>query len=448
MFQKILIANRGEIALRIIRACREMGIATVAVHSNVDSESLHVKMADESVCIGPAKAQESYLSVPSILSAAEITGADAIHPGYGFLAENADFAEVCRKCDLVFIGPSSNNIRKMGDKIKARNTMRELGLKLLPSVQATTKSKGISQKAMEEIGFPLIIKASAGGGGKGIKIVHSESEFREKVRTVQAEAKAAFGDPTIYIEKYLNNARHIEFQVAADLMGNVICFGERDCSIQRRHQKIFEETHSPALTPEIRSRMQETVIEATQKLGYENVGTLEFLMGDDGEFYFLEMNTRIQVEHPITEEVYDIDLIKMQIQLAMGEKLSISQGDLSPRGHAFEWRINAEDSKTFFPSSGTIDSLHFPGGRGVRVDSGIYQGAQISPHYDSMIGKLVIRAATRMEAIEKSRMALAEFQLEGVSTNIALHKRILDDPNFIQGEYSTHFLPNMLESKQ
>lgn len=448
MFQKILIANRGEIALRIIRACRELGIQTVAVHSDVDAESLHVKMADESVCIGPAKAQDSYLSVPSILSAAEITGADAIHPGYGFLAENADFAEVCRKCDLAFIGPSSRSIRSMGDKIKARKKMQSLGLALLPSVMASTKTKGISKEAMEEVGFPLMIKASAGGGGKGIKIVESESEFREKIRTVQAEAKAAFGDPTIYIEKYLEHARHIEFQVAADQFGNVVCFGERDCSIQRRHQKILEETPSPAIEDKQRKDMQSMVIEVLKKMEYQNVGTMEFLMDQKGQLYFLEMNTRIQVEHPITEELYGVDLIQLQISLAAGEKMPFSQEDLKAQGHVFELRINAEDPETFLPSSGKVRALHFPGGRGIRIDSAMYHGDYVSPYYDSMIGKLIIKADSREQAIRRAKMALSEFQLEGISTNIDVHKKIMLDEEFRNGRYSTLYLSKLLKIKK
>ncbi len=445
MFKKILIANRGEIALRIIRACKAMGIQTVAVHSTVDQHSLFVKLADESVCIGPPKSSESYLVTQRILSAAEITGADAIHPGYGFLAENEEFAKVCESCGIKFIGPRPQDLELMGDKIRSRQAMEKVGLNLLHSTPIQLDDVQKTQKAIEKIGLPIIVKASAGGGGKGIKIVRNMDDFWSTVKMAQSEAQAAFGDATVYVEKYLENARHIEFQVAGDVHGNLIHLGERDCSIQRRYQKIIEESPSPAVTEKLRNEMGEKVVAALKKIGYHNVGTVEFLMDEDKKFYFLEMNTRIQVEHPVTEEITDLDLIQLQIRLAYGEELPYRQKDIRFSGHAMEFRINAEDPEKFHPSCGKITELHVPGGRGVRVDSSIYSGIDITPYYDSMLAKLIIVGENREQTIRKAKAALQEFQIEGISTNIPLHQRILDDESYQKGMFSTRYLDNLLK---
>lgn len=447
LFQKVLIANRGEIALRIIRSCKEMGIATVAVHSEADEDALFVKLADESVCIGPARANESYLLPQRILSAAEITGADAIHPGYGFLSENAEFARKVTSCGFTFIGPSAENIELMGDKLASREVMEKNGLTLLPSATITQNDLNRAKEALDRIGLPLIIKASAGGGGKGIKIVRSKETFLQTLQTAQAEAKAAFGDDRVYLERYLEKARHIEFQIAADQHGNVIHLGERDCSIQRRYQKVIEETPSPAVSRELRDEIGEKVVQAVAKLGYQSVGTVEFLMDADKNFYFLEMNTRIQVEHPITEEVTNIDLVKLQIKLAAGVPMPIKQEDVHFVGHAIEFRINAEDPEKFSPSCGEITELHLPGGKGVRIDSGIYSGLKITPYYDSMLAKLIIHGETRAEALRKAGASLHEFQLEGIQTNIPLHQRIIVNKSFRDGDYHTHFLNNFLSNQ-
>jgi acetyl-CoA carboxylase biotin carboxylase subunit len=445
MFKKILIANRGEIALRIIRACRDMEIQTVAVHSTADQNSLFVKLADESVCIGPPKSSESYLVTQRVLSAAEITGADAIHPGYGFLAENEEFAKVCESCGITFIGPQPKDLELMGDKIRSREAMSKLGLNLLPSTLIQADDIHKAQKAIEKMELPIIVKASAGGGGKGIKIVRNMDDFWTTVKTAQAEAQAAFGDSTVYVEKYLEAARHIEFQIAADKHGNVIHLGERDCSVQRRYQKIIEESPSPAVDEKTRADMGAKVVKALKEVGYQNVGTVEFLMDEKKNFYFLEMNTRIQVEHPVTEQVTDMDLIQLQIRLAYGEELSFRQKDIRFSGHAMEFRINAEDPEKFLPSCGKITDLHIPGGRGVRVDSGIFNGIEITPHYDSMLAKLIISAPTREQVLRKARAALQEFQIEGISTNITLHQRILEDESFQKGIVSTRYLDNLLK---
>ncbi|MFH1263798.1 MAG: acetyl-CoA carboxylase biotin carboxylase subunit [Pseudomonadota bacterium] len=443
MFRKILVANRGEIALRVIRACKELGIATVAVHSDVDRESLHVKMADESVCIGPAAARESYLAIPKILSAAEVTNSEAIHPGYGFLAENAEFANVCEKCGLVFIGPTSENIVAMGDKLAARATMRKAGLPMLPSIEVNLEDPKATTSAVEEVGLPLIVKATAGGGGKGIKIIRSMDQLWNTLKTAQAEAQAAFGNSKVYLERFLEDARHIEFQVVADHFGNVVHLGERDCSIQRRYQKVVEEATAYVVTPEIRERMGHVVTEAIGKIGYRNVGTVEFLADSKLNFYFLEMNTRIQVEHPITEEITGIDLMKLQIRLAAGERLPFRQDEVRFRGHAIEMRINAEDPEKFYPSAGQITAFHVPGGRGVRVDSGAYHGYVVSPYYDSLIGKLIVHGDNREEAIRKGLVALDEFLVEGIHTNIPLHKKILTNEEFLKGNVSVKFLDKL-----
>ena len=444
MFRKFLVANRGEIALRVIRACKELGISTVAVHSDVDRDSLHVKLADESVCIGPAESRESYLSIPKILSATEITNADAIHPGYGFLAENAEFANVCEKCGVTFIGPSAANIEMMGDKLRAREAMKNAGLPMLPGIEVDLEDPKKATDAVEQIGLPVIVKATAGGGGKGIKIVRSVDQLWNTLKTAKSEAMAAFGNSRIYLERYLDESRHIEFQIVADGKGQVIHLGERDCSIQRRYQKVLEEAPSPAVSSEIRERMGKIITDAIRGIGYRNVGTVEFLMDKEQRFYFLEMNTRIQVEHPITEEITGIDLVKLQLSLAAGNPLTLRQEDVEFRGHAIEMRINAEDPEKFYPSAGQITAFHVPGGRGIRVDTGAYDGYSISPYYDSMIAKLIVHGKDRKEAIAKGEVALNEFLIEGIHSNIPLHKRILGNQEFQAGRTSVVFLSNML----
>lgn len=446
MFKKILVANRGEIALRIIRACKELSIHTVAVHSDVDRESLHVKLADESVCIGPAASKDSYLSIPKVLSAAEITNADAIHPGYGFLAENAEFANVCQKCNITFIGPSSAQIELMGDKINARAEMKKLGIPMLESVEvdmSNNPEEAISK--VQQIGMPVIIKATAGGGGKGIKVVREIDQLWQTIRTAQAEAQAAFGDSKVYIEKYLEESKHIEFQIVGDKFGNVIHLGERDCSVQRRYQKIIEEAPSFVLPQKIRDSMGEKVTNAMRKIGYHSLGTVEFLMDKDFNFYFLEMNTRIQVEHPVTEQITGIDLVKLQILLASGEKLPYRQEDVVFRGHSIEMRINAEDPEKFYPSAGKITALHIPGGPGVRIDYGVYDGFTVSPYYDSLLGKLIVYGNSREEAILRAQAALSEFIVEGIHTNIPLHQKILASQDFKDSKTHTKFLDKLLK---
>ncbi len=445
MFRKILVANRGEIALRVIRACKELGIPTVAIHSDVDRESLHVKMADESVCIGPAQSRQSYLSIPRILSAAEITNSDAIHPGYGFLAENAEFANVCEKCGVTFIGPTSANIELLGDKLRARDAMKKVGLPMLSSVEVDLEDPKKTTKAIEEMGLPVIVKASAGGGGKGIKIVRSMEQFWSVLKTAQSEAQAAFGNSKVYVERFLEDARHIEFQIVSDGQGNVIHLGERDCSIQRRYQKVLEEAPSVAISQDVRESMGRRVTDAIRQIGYRNVGTVEFLMDANQNFYFLEMNTRIQVEHPITEEITGIDLIKLQICLAAGESLPYRQEDIKFRGHAIEMRINAEDPEKFYPSAGQITAYHVPGGRGVRIESGAYDGYSVSPYYDSLIAKLIVHGEDRTKAISKAETALQEFMIEGIHTNILLHQRIIGNKSFRNGNVNVRFLYNVLK---
>lgn len=439
MFKKILIANRGEIALRIIRACRELDIKTVAVYSEADRLSLHVRFADEAVCIGPPPSKESYLNIPRLVAAAEVTNADAIHPGYGFLAENANFAEICASSGVIFIGPDPHAITQMGDKALAKETMRKAGVPVVPGsdgvVDDLKDAKGIAQ----EIGYPVIIKATAGGGGRGMRIVREESELENSFKTASHEAETAFGNPSLYIEKYLEEPRHVEIQVMGDKHGNVVHFGERDCSIQRRHQKLVEESPSPALTNDIRAAMGAAAIKGAKSVNYVSAGTIEFLLDKYKNFYFMEMNTRIQVEHPVTEEVYGIDLLKMQIKTAGGERLKAVQP--KPQWHALECRINAEDpDHDFRPSPGRITDLHFPGGLGVRVDSHVYTGYEIPPYYDSLIGKLIVRAKTRGEAINRMRHALDEFVVEGVKTTIPFHKKLMADERFQSGEFDTRFL--------
>jgi acetyl-CoA carboxylase biotin carboxylase subunit len=440
---KILIANRGEIALRIHRAAREMGIKTVAVHSTADNDAMHVRLADEAVCIGPPPAAESYLNIPNIISAAEISGADAIHPGYGFLSENARFAEIVESHNLIWIGPKPEHIRTMGDKVEAKRTAGALGLPLVPGSAGGVSEFAEARKIAAEIGYPVIVKAAAGGGGRGMKVVPSEDKLESLMGQARSEAKAAFGDDTVYIEKYLGNPRHIEFQVFGDGNGNAIHLGERDCSLQRRHQKVLEEAPSPAITPEERARMGGIVAKAMANMGYRGAGTIEFLW-EDGEFYFIEMNTRLQVEHPVTEMVTGLDLVREQIRIADGQPLLLRQEDVEFRGYAIECRINAEDPRTFAPSPGLVSHFHQPGGLNVRVDSGLYSGYRIPPYYDSMIAKLIVWGHTREGAIRRLRRALEEFVIEGVKTTIPLHQALLDQPDFQKGDYSIKWLEEWL----
>ncbi|MEZ5056500.1 MAG: acetyl-CoA carboxylase biotin carboxylase subunit [Saprospiraceae bacterium] len=439
MFNKILIANRGEIALRIIRTCKEMGVKTVAIYSTADRDSLHVRFADEAVCIGPPASAESYLNIPKIMAAVEITNADAIHPGYGFLAENADFAEVCQQYGIKFIGPTPEHIRKMGDKITAKETMIKAKVPVVPGSEGLLKDVKTGKKIAKDIGYPVILKATAGGGGKGMRVVFEEAEFENQWEMARKEAKASFGNDGIYVEKFVEEPRHIEFQIAGDQYGNVCHLSERDCSIQRRHQKLVEESPSPFMTDELREKMGEAAIKAGKAINYEGVGTVEFLVDKYRNFYFMEMNTRIQVEHPVTEEVIDYDLIKEQIKIAAGEK--ITGGNYIPAMHAIECRINAEDPfNGFRPSPGKITSFHSPKGHGVRVDTHVYAGYVVPPFYDSMIAKLICRARTREECLTKMERALDEFVVEGIKTTIPFHKKLMKDPEFRTGNFHTGFL--------
>ncbi len=438
-FRKVLIANRGEIALRIQRACRELGIRTVAVHSTADAEAMHVRLSDESVCIGPPPARDSYLNVAAILSAASVTGADAIHPGYGFLSENASFAEMVEAHGLAFIGPSPAHIRMMGDKITAKAAMASLGVPLVPGSDGAVEDLDEARRVAARIGYPVLIKAAAGGGGRGKKVAPDADGLEEAWRVARAEARAAFGNDAVYIEKYLDRPRHIELQVLADAYGQVVHLGERDCSLQRRHQKILEEAGSPALTAASRERLGGVVTSALSKLGYRNAGTLEFLY-QDGQFAFIEMNTRLQVEHPVTEMVCNIDLVREQIRIAEGERLGYSQSDIRISGHAIECRINAEDPDTFIPTAGRVTAFHAPGGLGVRVDSALYAGYMVPPYYDSMVAKLIVHAPNRAEAIARLRRALEEFAVLGIKTTLPLHQRIVEDPEFQSGDYTIHWL--------
>jgi len=450
MFEKILIANRGEIALRIQRACREMGIRTVAVHSEADTEAKYVKLADESVCIGPAPSASSYLNIPSIISAAEVTDAEAIHPGYGFLAENADFADKVERSGFVFIGPRAESIRLMGDKVSAKQAMLKAGVACVPgSDGALPEDAKEIVRVARKVGYPVIIKAAGGGGGRGMRIVHTEAALLNAVAMTRAEAQSAFANPTVYMEKYLENPRHIEVQVLADEHRNAVYLGERDCSMQRRHQKVIEEAPAPDLPPKLRDRIGERCADACRKIGYRGAGTFEFLY-DEGEFFFIEMNTRIQVEHPVTEMVTGIDLVQQQIRVAAGEKLAFRQKDIELRGHAMECRINAEDPYSFTPSPGRITSYHPPGGPGIRVDSHVYAGYTVPPYYDSMIGKVIAYGATREQAIRRMRIALSEMVVEGIKTNIPLHLDLLHDMRFVRGGTSIHYLEQKLaqESKK
>lgn len=446
MFEKVLIANRGEIALRIHRACREMGIKTVAVHSTADADAMHVRLANESVCIGPAPASESYLNIPAIISACEITGADAVHPGYGFLSENARFADILAAHNITFIGPSGDHIRLMGDKIQAKITARSLGIPCVPGSDGAVTTDEEAYKVAEETGYPVLVKAAAGGGGRGMKVANSREEMSSALSTARAEAKAAFGDDALYMEKYLGTPRHIELQIIADAHGNVAHLGERDCSLQRRHQKMLEESPSPALNEEQRAKIGGIVRNAIAKLGYLGVGTIEFLY-ENGEFYFIEMNTRLQVEHPITEAVTGIDIVREQIRIAAGLEMSFKQEDVTFSGHAIECRINAEDPRTFTPSPGTIKDFHTPGGLGVRVDSAAYSGYKIPPYYDSLIGKLVVHGRNRNECLMRLRRTLNEFVIDGIKTTIPLFQDLVNEPDFINGEYNIHWLENYLKAK-
>jgi acetyl-CoA carboxylase biotin carboxylase subunit len=444
MFEKIVIANRGEIGLRILRACNELGIRTVAVHSSADRDLIHVRLADESVCIGPPSSAESYLNIPALISAAEVTDAVAIHPGYGFLSENADFADRVEKSGFVFIGPKPETIRLMGDKIEAIKAMKAAGIPCIPGSDGPLgEDPEHNLEIARKIGFPVLIKAAGGGGGRGMRVVHSDAALANAVSMTRAEAEAAFGNATVYMEKYLENPRHIEIQVLADGQGNAIHLGERDCSMQRRHQKVIEEAPAPGITAEQRNRIGAQCVKACLDTGYRGAGTFEFLY-EKGNFYFIEMNTRLQVEHPVTELVYGVDIVKEQIRIAAGEPLALKQSDIVPNGHAIECRINAEDARTFTPSPGTITQYHPPGGPGIRIDSHIYNGYTVPPFYDSMIGKVIAHGETRAAAIARMRMALTEFVIEGIKTNLALHRDIMNDAAFQTGGTNIHYLEKKL----
>ena len=446
MFKKILIANRGEIALRIHRACKEMGIATVAVHSTADSNSMAVRLADESVCIGPPASKDSYLNIPSILSAAALTGADAIHPGYGFLSENSQFVRMVEEHGFNFIGPKAEHIDMMGDKVMAKQTAQKLGLPVIPGSEGAVTDAEEGRKMAIDMGFPIIIKAASGGGGRGMKVVRNEKEFIEQFKTARTEAEANFGDATVYMEKYLETPRHIEVQIFGDKHGNAIHLGERDCSTQRRHQKVIEEAPSPALTPELRDEIGTLAANMVREMGYIGAGTIEFLF-EKGEFYFMEMNTRIQVEHPVTEMLTGVDLIAEQIRVAYGEPLRLTKDKIHFRGHAMEVRINAEDPSTFIPSPGQIQMFHAPGGMGVRFDSAVYAGYKIPPFYDSMVGKLIVHGRTREECMRRMRRAIQETIVDGVKTTLPLHLWILEQPEFVSGDYTIHWLEKKLAEK-
>ncbi len=448
LFKKVLIANRGEIALRVIRACKEMGISTVAVYSTADEESLHVKLADEAVCIGPPQSKLSYLNIASVLTAADITGADAIHPGYGFLSENAEFARLAGECGFRFIGPTPENIRAMGEKTRARKIARDAGIPLLPGTVEPVPNAEQALVEAERIGFPVVLKAAAGGGGRGIYVVHSANSLKSAFEKASSEAAAAFGNPAMYVEKYCKDPRHVEIQVACDSRGNRVSLGERDCTLQRRHQKVMEEAPSPILTEALRQKMGQAAIQLCEAVGYQNLGTVEFLVDSDLQFYFMEMNTRIQVEHPVTEMVTGRDLVKEQIRIAAGLPLSFTQDQIQVNSHSIECRINAEDPVNFSPSPGKITALHLPGGFGVRVESFVYDQYRVQPYYDSMIAKLIVHAPTREDAVAKMRQALDEFVVEGIKTNIPFHRRILNAPRFLNSDYDTNFIEEFISGSE
>ena len=448
MLKKVLIANRGEIALRVLRACREMGIATVAVHSEADRDSLHVKLADESVCIGPAPSPQSYLHIPAIISAAEVTGADAIHPGYGFLAENANFADQVEQSGFVFIGPRADTIRLMGDKVSAKHAMIAAGVPCVPGSEGALPDDDAEiLRIADQVGFPVIIKASGGGGGRGMRVVEKKEDLLKSVEMTKTEAGAAFGNPMVYMERYLQKPRHVEIQVLADEHGNAIYLGERDCSMQRRHQKVIEEAPAPGITQAEREAIGQACVDACKRIGYRGAGTFEFLY-ENGEFFFIEMNTRVQVEHPVTELISGVDIVQEQIRVASGLPLQYTQEDIILEGHAFECRINAEDPYNFIPSPGLIESCHLPGGFGVRVDSHIYQGYRIPPNYDSLIGKICVHGKTREQAMAKMRVAMAELAITGIKTNTALHRDLFADPGFQEGGVSIHYLEKWLDARK
>ena len=446
MFEKVLIANRGEIALRVHRACQEMGIKTVAVHSTADAEAKHVLLADETVCIGPPSAAESYLNIANIIAAAEVSGAEAIHPGYGFLSENAKFAEIVEAHELAFIGPSAEHIRIMGDKVEAKRTAGRVGLPLVPGSKGAVRDLEEAERVASEVGYPVLVKAASGGGGRGMKVVRTAESLSAMLSAARSEARAAFGDDTVYIEKYLGNPRHIEFQIFGDGKGGAVHLGERDCSLQRRHQKVLEEAPSPALNADQRARMGETCRKAIADLGYRGAGTIEFLY-ENGEFYFIEMNTRLQVEHPVTEEITGIDLVREQIRVAAGLPMSVTQEDVRFEGHAIECRINAEDPETFAPSPGLVEHYHAPGGLNVRVDSALYDGYRIPPYYDSLISKLIVYGATRNDCLMRLRRALTEYIIAGPKTTIPLHQALVQEPDFVNGDYSIKWLEEWLAAK-
>jgi acetyl-CoA carboxylase, biotin carboxylase subunit len=446
--RKVLVANRGEIALRIIRACRDFGLETVAVYSQADEHSLHVKLADEAVCIGPPPSKQSYLNIPFVIAAAEVTGADAIHPGYGFLSENAEFARICRDCNITFIGPQPESIALLGDKVAARATAIKAGIPLLPGTKGAVKSLAEAEKEAAKIGYPIVLKASAGGGGRGIQVIHAHEKLVSAFDRVRAEAGAAFGNMDVYLEKFCQRPRHVEIQVAADQHGQAIFLGERDCTVQRRHQKLIEEAPCPVITEDVRRKMGEAAIALVKEVDYQNVGTVEFLLDSDRKsFYFMEMNTRVQVEHPVTEMVTGIDIVKLQLQIAGGERLPYKQSDIKIKGHAMECRINAEDPDTFRPSPGKIEGLHVPGGFGVRFDSFIYDQYTVVPHYDSLLGKLITHEENRELCVQKMARALAELKVGGIKTNSAFYQRVLRDKNFKENQYDTNFLEAFLPQK-
>jgi len=447
MFRKLLIANRGEIAVRVVRACRELGLATVAAYSTADREALHVRLADDRICIGPPQPEQSYLNIPAMISAAEARACDAIHPGYGFLSENGDFAEACQRSGLTFVGPRVRNIKLMGDKARARRFMRRAGVPVLPGSSSSVRTTDEARQIARDVGYPVLVKATGGGGGRGLRIVRDPAELAAAIDAARGEGQAAFGQAKIYLEKYVERARHIEFQILADQQRNVVQLGERECTLQRRYQKVLEESPSLALDRRLRARMAKSAVRVATVIGYTNVGTVEFLLDPSGAYYFIEMNTRVQVEHPVTEMLTGIDVVKEGIRAAAGFPLSVRQRDVEPRGHAIECRINAEDPTTMRPSPGTVRALRLPGGPGLRVDTALFAGAVVPPHYDSLIAKLIAHGRDRAEAISRMQSALAELQIEGIATNVAMHRALLEDREFLAGRVHTHFLEGWLAER-